>query len=228
MPQKQNFSNNNPLAELEASLRNLSHENQAVKIIQDFAQNLGKTFKRQEFFNKKGVLIREPIFYQDVFQRGLIEPAEDSFVLLQGDIVATDAAYFLGERITGSKFIITSSTCDLIPGRRPYSTLLRISPIYKNNENAKTILSELLAFKSTRRMYLPPLPNDGSDVVGNAVEFDGVIQIRLEDLLISTRYASLSLVGWRIFGSMVRSIMVRTGDSEVKMRSSLQEEDIKE
>jgi hypothetical protein len=57
-------------------------------------------------------------------------------------------------------------------------------------------------------MYLPPLPNDPREVIGNAVVFDGIVQIRLEDLLMSTRYASLSLVGWRIFGSLVRSILV--------------------
>ncbi|MDB9315577.1 hypothetical protein PN462_20865 [Spirulina sp. CS-785/01] len=44
-------------------------------------------------------------------------------------------------------------------------------------------------------MYLPPLP----------------------------RYASLSLVGWRIFGSLVRSILVRTGESEVTIRQAIAE-----
>jgi len=51
------------------------------------------------------------------------------------------------------------------------------------------------------------------------VVFDGVIQIRLDDLLLATRHASLSLVGWRIFGSLVRTIMVRAGASETEMRS---------
>ena len=71
-------------------------------------------------------------------------------------------------------------------------------------------------------MYLPPLPGDDKTVLANAVLFDGVIQIRLEDLLLATRHASLSLVGWRIFGSLVRTIMVRAGSSEVTMRRSLQ------
>jgi hypothetical protein len=70
-------------------------------------------------------------------------------------------------------------------------------------------------------MYLPRLPDDSSDIVGNALLFDGIVQIKLDDLLLATRHASLSLVGWRIFGSMVRSIIVRAGEEEVKMRSSL-------
>ena len=80
----------------------------------------------------------------------------------------------------------------------------------------------MLKFTYTQRMYLPPLTCDRDTVLANAVLFDGVVQIRLEDLLMSTRHASLSLVGWRIFGSLVRTIMVRAGDSEVKMRTSLQ------
>ncbi len=39
----------------------------------------------------------------------------------------------------------------------------------------------------------------------------------------ATRHAFFSLVGWRIFGSLVRSIMVRAGASEVRMRASIQE-----
>ncbi len=98
--------------------------------------------------------------------------------------------------------------------------LLRLQPIRVNDSNAKQLLSEMLKFKSTQRMYLPPLPGDADDVVANAVIFDGLIQIRLDDLLVSTRHASLSLVGWRIFGSLVRSILVRTGPSEVAMREA--------
>ncbi len=128
----------------------------------------------------------------------------------------------MGERITGMKFAIASSTCDLVPDRRQYATLLRLQPITVDNPYAKQILGEMLKFTSTQRMYLPPLPGDGDTVLANAILFDGVVQIRLEDLLMSTRHASLSLVGWRIFGSLVRTIMVRAGESEVKMRTSLQ------
>jgi hypothetical protein len=117
------------------------------------------------------------------------------------------------------KFAIASSTCDLVQGRRDYASLLRLQPIFSDDPQAKQLLGEMLKFKSTKRMYLPPLPGDSRNVVGNAVVFDGVIQIRLDDLLLATRHASLSLVGWRIFGSLVRTIMVRAGASETEMRS---------
>ena len=171
-------------------------------------------------FNARGALVREPIIYQDVLAQGLIESDEDPFILLQGDIVTTDAAYFMGERLTGTKFAVATSTCDLVPNRRQYATLLSVQPIKSNDPSAPQLLGELLKFSSTQRMYLPPLPDDPLDVLGNAVLFDGIVQVRLEDLLIATRHASLSLVGWRIFGSLVRTLMVRAGASEVKMRSS--------
>lgn len=208
------------LAELEKQLKSLSHDAQALEIIREFAHKLGKTKDRQLVFGEENALVCQPIEYQDVLARGLIDETEDPFTLLQGDIISTDAAYFLGERITGIKFAIATSTCDLVPGRRNYALLLRLQPIPASAANAKQLLSEMLTFKSTQRMYLPPLPGDPEDAIANAVIFDGAIQIRLDDLLVSTRYASLSLVGWRIFGSLVRSILVRTGPSEVAMREA--------
>ena len=209
------------LPELERYLQNYSHDDQAIKTIQQFSKNLKKTKYRQDVFSEKGALIRKPIYYQDVVEKGLADPEKDSFTLLQGDIVSTNAAYFLGNRRENTKFAIASSTCDLVKGRRNYAALLRIQPISSRDPNAKEVLSQLLKFTSTQQMYLPPLPDDSSDIVGNALLFDGIVQIKLDDLLLATRHASLSLVGWRIFGSMVRSIIVRASEEEVKMRSSL-------
>ena len=195
-------SDNSPpenLEALEARLQNLSHDTQPLEIIQAFAKKIGKTKARQRLFNANGALVRPPIEYQDLRVRGLIGSSEDEFTLLQGDIVSSDAAYFMGERLTKTKFAIASSTCDLVPGRRQYANLLRLQPIQATEPQAAQLLGEMLKFTSMKRMYLPPLPGDSIDVLANAVLFDGVIQIRLEDLLLSTRHASLSLVGWRIF-----------------------------
>lgn len=217
-----NFGDDAPetLASLEAKLQSLSHDAQALHLIQSFAQGLGKTKARQKVFNAAGALLRLPILYQEVVQRQLISSDEDAFTLLQGDIVRTDAAYFLGERITGARFSVATSTCDLVPNRREYAALFRLQPLHYDMPNIQSLLGELLKFASTRRMYLPPLPDDPQEVIANVVLFDGIVQIQLNDLLLATRQASLSLVGWRIFGSLVRTMMVRTGDSEVLMRTS--------
>lgn len=216
-------ANNEPnnLETLENQLRELSHDDRVLTIIQNFADRLGKTKDRQKVFGAEGALVHQPLEYRDVLATGLVREDEDAFALLQGDIVSSDAAYFLGERLTNMKFTVASSTCDLVPGRRDYASLLRLQPIFSDNPEAKQLLGEMLKFKSTKRMYLPPLPGDSRNVVANAVVFDGVIQIRLDDLLLATRHASLTLVGWRIFGSLVRTIMVRAGASETEMRSKV-------
>jgi hypothetical protein len=89
-----------------------------------------------------------------------------------------------------------------------------------SNPNAAALLSEQLRFKSTRRLYLPRLPQDSVEVLGNAIEFDGIAQVELADLLLAAHHASLSLVGWRMFGSYVRSILARAAESEVKIRAA--------
>lgn len=207
------------LAELELSLRDLSHSDLPLQIIQAFASDLGKTKQRQITFNAKGTLIREPIFYEEVEQ--IFDTDEDPFMLLQGDIISTDTAYFLGERLIGMKFAVVNATCDLVPERREYASLMAIKSITANTPNAAQLLGELLKFVSTKRFYLPPLPTDPPDVLANFIDFDGIAQIRLNDLLLSRRLASLSLVGWRIYGSMLRTILVRAGASESKLRESL-------
>jgi hypothetical protein len=206
---------------LEEQLRTLSHSDEAMRLVQEFAASLGKTKARQTVFNALGALVRQPISYREVLAKGLIDSQEDAFSLLQGDVVSTDAAFFLGERLVGLKYVVVNATCDLVPGRRDYVGLLRISPIELNNPNASALLSELLRFKSTRRLYLPRLPQDPVEVLGNAIEFDGIAQVKLSDLLLATRHASLSLVGWRMFGSYVRGIMARAAESEVKIRAAL-------
>jgi hypothetical protein len=114
---------------LEERLSTLSHSDEAMRLVQEFAASLGKTKARQNVFNALGALVREPISYKEVLSKGLIDPQEDVFSLLQGDVVNTDAAFFLGERLVGLKYVVLNATCDLVPGRRDYVGLLRISPI---------------------------------------------------------------------------------------------------
>jgi hypothetical protein len=191
------------LLELEQRLRDLSHRIDALDIIKEFSSSQKNTKERQKTFNQTGALVRAPILCAETSCQ-----KDDGFVLLQGDIVQTDSAYFLGERIEGSKFIIASSTCDLAPERRNYSSLFQVTPLSRNDQNIKQLLGELLSFKSTWRMYLPPLPDDPDHVIANAVILDGIASIKLSDLLLSKRCASLSLVGWRIFGSLMRDLLV--------------------
>lgn len=212
-----------PLVELEAQLRDLSHSEEAVQKVRDFAKSLGKTGRRQAAFAPEGALVRRPISYQEALESGKIAPEEDRFAFLQGDVIRTDAAYFMGEQVRNlPTFVILNSTCDLVEERRTYAALLRVKPLLETEAHWKDKMGQLLKFESTKEMYLPPLPGDPETTVANIIDFDGIAQINLADLQLSIRVASLSLVGWRIYGAMVRNVMVRAGTSEVALRTGFE------
>ncbi len=211
-------------ANLERRLAGLSHTDEAAQVIESVvAEHFKKTAQRQIAFAQPNIICVEPISYADAVASGVIDADEDQFTMLQGDIVSTEAAYLMGERIVGSPmFAVLNSTCDLVPGRREYASLLRVVPVTGDGDALKSALHDLLSFRSRRDLYLPPLPNEDVPTLGYAIRFDGVAQIRMEDLLLAKRLCSLSLVGWRIFGSFARVLISRAGDGEAGLRAKLQ------
>ena len=210
-------------ATLERRLAALSHNDEAALIIESaVTERFKKTAQRQIAFAQPSTICVEPISYSDAVASGAINADEDQFTMLQGDIVSTEAAYLMGERIVGSQmFAVLNSTCDLVPGRREYASLLRVAPVTGERDALKSALHHLLSFRSRRDLYLPPLPNEDVPTLGYTIRFDGVAQIRLEDLLLAKRLCSLSLVGWRIFGSFARVLISRAGDGEASLRAKL-------
>lgn len=131
---------------LEAKLRD-SHSRVALDAIQGFSDQLKSTTERLSVFNADRAIVREPILSDETRALGFDQP-EDDFTFLQGDVVATESAYFLGERISGfPKYVLLRSSCDLVPTRREVASLLRVSEIRRSDPEAKAILSLLLRFK---------------------------------------------------------------------------------
>jgi len=210
------------LAELEQELSGLSHTEDPLKKIQQFSEQLKNSAARIRVFNADGAFVRPPISSEETQALGFDQP-DDTFTLLQGDIVSTESAYFLGERVTGCpKYLALNSSCDLVPERRQYASLLRVVEVRKDDAALKTKFDLLLRFKRRESMYLPALPSDGEWVALNVVQFDGVCQIRSGDLLLARRIASLSLVGWRIFACFTRVVMARANEREVHMRRAIE------
>jgi hypothetical protein len=210
------------LIQLERELRSLSHSEDGIRAVQKFSDALNGTNERLALFNASNALVRRPIDPVDTATLGF-DTEEDKFSLLQGDIVTTEAAYFLGERIIGSpKYAVLNSSCDLVPNRNKFSVLLRISEIKRSEPSAKDKLGTLLKFTRRDSMYLPVLPSDRAEVIANVIQFDGVCQIRTEDLLLANRIASLSLVGWRIFGSLTRVVFARANPREEQFREAIE------
>jgi len=224
---------------LERQLAAVSHTDEAALIVESaVAERFKKTVQRQIAFAQPNIICVEPISYSGALASGAlasgalasgalasgaIKADEDQFTMLQGDIVSTEAAYLMGERIVGSPmFAVLNSTCDLVPGRREYASLLRVFPVTGDGHALKSALHHLLSFRSRRDLYLPSLPSEDEPTLGYAIRFDGVAQIRMEDLLLATRLCSLSFVGWRIFGSFARVLISRAGDGEAALCSELQ------
>jgi hypothetical protein len=206
------------LKELESHISGLSHSHEAVDAIVSFCASLKGTRGRMELWNSVNAIVRSPIDPQVVCQLGF-DKEDDKFTLLQGDIVRTDCAFYFGERIMGNpKYAVLNSSCDLVPGRAYSSILLKIVPLLDDDKDIKQKLGQLLKFSRRDAMYIPPLPDDPISVVGNVINFDGACQIRTEDLFLSTRIASLSLVGWRIFGAFSRTAIIRANPRETAMR----------
>lgn len=176
-------------ADLESRLAGLSHSDEATELIASMvAERFKKTAQRQIAFAQPGAICVEPIVYEDALAAGKIKGDEDRFAVLQGDIVTTEAAYFMGERVVGGViFAVLNATCDLVPGRREYVSLLRVVPVAGDVEALKSTLHNLLSFRSRRDLYLPPLPNEEFPTLGYAIHFEGLAQIRLDDLLLARR-----------------------------------------
>lgn len=214
------------LAELEQELSALSHAEDPLKRIQQFSEQLKNSAARIRVFNADGAFVRPPISSEETRALGFDQP-DDAFILLQGDIVSTECAYFLGERVTGCpKYLALNSSCDLVPERRQYASLLRVSEIHKDDAALKSKFDLLLRFRRRESMYLPALPSDSETVALNVVQFDGVCQIRSGDLLLARRIASLSLVGWRIFACFTRVVMARANEREVHMRRAIERQPV--
>lgn len=118
-------------------------------------------------------------------------------------------------------FAALKATCDTVPPRREFASLPRVVPIAGEAEALKSTLHQLLSFRRRRDLYLPPLPNEDTPTLGYTIRFDGVAQIRIEDLLLARRLCSLSLVGWRIFGSFARVLISGAGAGEARLRTKL-------
>lgn len=210
------------LKELEFNLSGLSHSEDGLQVVQKFCDSLQSTAERMRAFNVANAIVRPPIEPGHAASLGFDTP-DDRFILLQGDIIRTEAAFFMGQRISGrAKFAVLNSSCDLVPDRRKYASLLPILQIRKDEPGAKAKLSRLLKFTPRDSMYLPPLPDDDSDVVGNLIQFDGLYQIEGTHLALATRVASLSLVGWRIFACFSRVVFARANPREIEIRAAVE------
>ena len=203
--------------QLARRLAPLSHGDDALVVLQEFLTGLGSWSERQKFLNTH--LLCAPIRYESVKPRLSADPGP--FFGLQGDIIRTDAALSLGDRPRGASYAVATSTCDLMPSYgRETVLLLPVVPVAQggSDEKLRRELGNLVSFRPKRYFYLPPLPDDGQDVLFNIVQLDPFAQARKDDVAVAERRASMTLIGWRVFGALLRSLEVREGAGEIDIR----------
>jgi hypothetical protein len=208
------------LSALEAELAPMTHNPAIIARVRQFAAEIGKkTSQRQAVLNLQGVLMQAPIHHTEALERGY-SPDSDPFTVLQGDLISTQSAFLMGQRLSGERrFMVLTPTCDLVPERREFASLLEVKPINAQTAKAAELLSSLTAFRRTDAMYLPPTEtNLEQGVLGFALVFDGICSISNSHVQMATRLASSSLVGWRVFCAMRQSVLTRAGDDEIALR----------
>lgn len=202
---------------LESALAPLSHGDRARTILREALAGLN-TKARLDLLDRS--LVRRPIRHEDVC--GRLAQVPEYFTVLQGDVICTDAAYVLGTRRTGNpSYVVATSTCDTVPGRRKTVTLLQVEAKtsgYKAENDIKSELALLTKFQRTDYFYLPRLPDDEATVLFNVAHLDATAQCMNQDLSMSQRRASMTLIGWRVFGALLRTIQIREAAEEVSIR----------
>ncbi|WP_412027246.1 hypothetical protein [Deinococcus yunweiensis] len=206
-------------------LKSQSHSKEAMDVLKKFAQTEGKSDKISkvigDFFN----MLQEPVEYEEVLAAGVCT-TEDEFKFLQGDIVRTDSAYYLRKRVKDTPaYVVASSTCDLTEGRRECATLYPIIPIRVDaqgllDNDTMAFVSTTLKFKSTTAMILPRFPHQDPEVRFNYIDFRRPHQIHPNKLKLAHRLYSMTTLGWRIFGTVLRFITSREADNEELIRTS--------
>lgn len=205
------------IQDLERRLAPHSHSNVARRIVQDALDGL-KTGARLDILN--GSLLRAPIYHEDV--KGLLTEEPEYFAVLQGDVISTDAAYVMGMRRTDNpSYVIATSTCDAVIGRQAMASLLEVVPVRCGSApeaRIKTELSLLTRYKRNDYFYLPRIPGDDQDIYFNVAHLDYTAQCANDALALATRRASMTLLGWRVLGSLLRDVTVREAKGEAEMR----------
>lgn len=194
--------------QLENRLAPLSHGDEALVVLQEFLTGLGSWRERQRFLNTH--LLCAPTRYEDVRPRLRVDPGP--FFVLQGDIIRTDEAFSLGERPRGASCAIATSTRDLMPS---YSLSCQLPGAAKATRNCggswetwsasgRSATSICRPCRMTARMSCSTLSSS--------------IRSRKRDVAVCERRASTTLVGWQVFGALLRSLEVREGAGEVDVR----------
>jgi hypothetical protein len=136
----------------------------------------------------------------------------------------------LGQRVAGA-YVVASATCDAVRRPRPGRGSILLLPVVPQSlegfegktpgakaNAAEARRGQLLAFRTTGALYLPPLTDDADEVAFNEIRFNHFAVLESAQIPTVQRVHSMSLIGWRAFAALLRLVITRTGDDEVGFR----------
>ncbi|WP_291432250.1 hypothetical protein, partial [Deinococcus sp.] len=131
-------------------LKNHSHPTKGIETLKKFAEEQATSKKIAEVTGVFENIFSYPIEFQQLLSRGIVAEI-DKFSFLQGDIISSNSAYYLGIRVDNSPvFAIGTSTCDLSEGRRDCVIIYSVKEIRSPfSDNDKQLVNNGLKFKST-------------------------------------------------------------------------------
>lgn len=205
--------------ELERLLAGRRHGSEGLTVIQAFLRGLPRD-ERLAWLAEH--MLTSPLTHDEAQAR--VNGTIEQFRVLQGDVIRTSSAYSLGLRDDRySTYVIATSSCDLVEGRRTTALLLPVQPRnrkdFATDAELASHLDSLATYRPKKHFYLPVLADDHPDVMYNVVLLDPLQVIANDQVNLAERRASLSLVGWRMFGALVRELLVREAEHEDLMRT---------
>ncbi len=212
-------------ANLCEKLEDHSHPTKGIEILKNFAKEQGTSKNISAVIGVFENIFSYPIEFEQALARGIVTE-KDEFKYLQGDIISSNAAYYLGSRVDNSPlFAIATPTCDLSEGRRECIILYSVKEIQTPfSDEDKQLLNSGLKFKSTQFIIVPRLPHQKDSVGYNLIDISRPHTIASKDLFNSHRMYSMTLLGWRLLGSVISFITNRAANGESALRNQINEE----
>lgn len=223
-----------PIADLSAQVARLIDESAAeahgVQRIAQLGQLLkdGKLKTEQVMALLRAWMYCAPIQWEQVKDQVWAsdkERDENCFPFLQGDLLRCGFVQQVGVALSAQRhqlWLARTPTCDLV--RKPFIQLAPVFQVFRGDKqtdpNTFNLLRTASFFSTTVRFPLPPLPDDGEDVLGYFADLTEPCFLLGDDRRRVTVLSSLSLRGWHLWNLCLKHGETRANMAdEIRIRS---------
>lgn len=160
-----------------------------------------------------------------IYDEELAQLGVEKFHLLQGDVIRSTVASVPSPVNPFSEgdpylYIVIPTTCSV--QKFKFVSLARLIEVKGTNKSGRGLLKKVLEnLNSAKYFYLPPLPGQDDDCIGNLAHFEEIAFIPGELVPISDRVVSLSDIGWHLYNSFLTYHYTRVSPEEISIRGKV-------